>query len=400
MKKYDYVIVGAGLSGASAVKGIREEDPEGSILMVGKEDELPYNRPPLSKDLLLGDKSVDEIKVQDEEYYSDQGVELLLGTEITEIDPEQNLVTDERGKEYIYGKLLLATGGSPKKLDIPGGNLDQVIYYRSVDDYRSLKESMEEAESAVVIGGGFIGSEMAAGLNQNDIEVSMVFPEDFLLERVMSKELSSIIQRDYEERGVNVLSGDLPERIRKGAAGVEVKTENGELLGADVVIAGVGIYPEDELAKKAGLEVYDGIEVDERLRTSDSDIFAAGDNAYFPFSALGETTRIEHWDNAKSQGKLAGRNMAGADEPYDYTPYFYSDLFDFGFEAVGDLNSNLDSFIDWKEKGQKGVGYYLSPEGEVRGVLLLGVWGKKNAARELVSSEERFERADLEGKIG
>ena len=400
MKKYDYVIVGAGRAGAFAVKGIREEDSEGSILLIGKEDQIPYNRPPLSKDLLIGDKKVEEIRIEDEQYYSEQNVELELGTEITDIDPDKHMVTDDQGENYGYGKLLLATGGYPRKLDIPGGRLEEVNYYRYLDDYESLKGQINSADSAIIIGGGFIGSEIAAGLNLNDIEVSVVFPEEFLLERVLSKELAAIVQRDYEDRGLNVINGDKPTRIRKGSEGLEVKTEKGELLQGDIVVAGIGISPEDELAKSAGLKVYDGVEVDEHLKTSNPDIYAAGDNTYFPFSALGENTRIEHWDNAKSQGKLAGQNMAGAGNVYSYVPYFFSDLFNFGFEAVGDLNSKLDTFMDWKEKGEKGVGYYLSDDGKVRGVLLLGVWGAKGDARKLVKSDESFSREELEGKIG
>ncbi|MCF7890380.1 FAD-dependent oxidoreductase [Candidatus Bipolaricaulota bacterium] len=400
MQKFDYAIVGAGLAGASAVKGIRKEDQEGSILLVGREEQFPYNRPPLSKDLLLGDKTVEEIKIEDEGYYAEQGVELQLGTEITEIDPDSNLLTDDRGKNYEYGKLLVATGGSPRKLDIPGGRLDAVNYYRQLGDYKSLRERLDRATKAVVIGGGFIGSEITAGLIMNDIEVSVVFPEDFLLQRVLPEELAPIVQRDYRDHGAKVIPGDKPTRISKGPDGLDVKTEQGKLLHGDLVVAGIGISPEDELAKDAGLKVYDGVEVDECLKTSDPDIYAAGDNAYFPFSALGESLRVEHWDNAKSQGELAGENMAGAGKTYDYVPYFFSDLFDFGFEAVGDLNSRLDNFMDWKEKGKTGVGYYLSKDGKVRGVLLVGVWGAKGDARDLVKSEESFSREDLVGMIG
>lgn len=400
MKKYDYVIVGAGRAGSSAIKGVRKEDQEGSILLVGKEEQVPYNRPPLSKELLLGDKTVEEIKIEDEKYYTERGVELELGTEITEVDPDKNQVTDDQGKSYKYGKLLLATGGSPRTLDIPGGQLDEVNYYRYLDNYQLLRGQLNEASRAIVIGGGFIGSEITAGLNLNDIEVSMIFPEDFLLERVLPKELAAIIQGDYEDRGVSVVKGDKPTRIRKNSDGLEVKTEEGRLLQGDLLVAGIGISPEVELAKTAGLEVYDGVEVDATLQTSEPDIYAAGDNTYFPFSALGESTRVEHWDNAKSQGEVAGENMAGASKLYDYVPYFFSDLFNFGFEAVGDVRSELDNFIDWKKKGKKGVGYYLSKDGNVRGVLLLGVWGAKGDARDLIKSEENFSREDLVGMIG
>ena len=400
MKKYDYVIVGAGLAGVSAVKGIRGKDHEGSILLVGKESSVPYHRPPLSKDLLLGDKTVEEIKIEDEEYYSEQGVEIKLGTEVTGIDTDTGTISDDRGDSYGYGKLLLATGGHPRTMNVPGGDLDEVNYYRYLDDYNTLSKKLETASKAVVVGGGFIGSEIAAGLNQNDIEVSVVFPEDFLLERILPEELVTTVQKDYRDRGVNVYPDEKVARIGKESEGLELETEAGRVIHGDLLVAGIGISPSVDLAKRAGLKVDNGVKVDELLRTSEKDIFAAGDNAYFPFSALGENTRIEHWDNAKSQGKLAGANMAGAGKPYDYVPYFFSDLFDFGFEAVGDVNSKLDTFVDWKEEGKKGVGYYLSEEGKVRGVLLLGVWGAKGDARELIRGEKSFDREELAGRIG
>ena len=400
MKNFDYIIIGAGLAGVSAIKGIRKEDKDGSILLIGKENQIPYNRPPLTKDLLLGKKKIEEIRIENDEFYSEQKVEMNLGTEATKLDIDNNLVTDDRGEKYKYGKLLLSTGGSPRKLDIPGGNIDEVIYYRYLTDYKYLSARLNEAKKAVVIGGGFIGSEIAAGLELNDVQVSMVFPEDYLLERVLPREISALVKRDYENRGIDIISGDKPKRIIKDSDGLELKTNQGKLLQADLLVAGIGITPRVELAKKSGLEIYNGIEVNDHLETSEKNIYAAGDNTYFPFTALEKKTRIEHWDNAKSQGKLAGKNMAGAGETYDYIPYFFSDLFDFGFEAVGDVNTELTHFVDWMKKGEKGIGYYLSESGKVKGVLLFGVWGKKEEARSLIKDQTSYTKKDLRGKIG
>lgn len=400
MEEYDYVIAGSGLAGVSAVKGIREEDETGSILLIGEEKELPYNRPPLSKDLLLKDESVEDIRIEDEDFYRENEVDVKLGTTVVDIDGEEKEVEDGKGNRYGFGRLLLATGGYPKTLDIPGGDLAGVSYYRYLDDYREINQGMDDAEKAVVIGGGFIGSEMAAALTLNDLDVSMVFPEKYLLERVFPVELAGIVQEDYRSRGVEIFNENVPDEIRKGNGGYEVETSEGEVLTGDLVVVGIGISPAVELGEAAGLEIFDGIGVDRYLQTTNSSIYAAGDVAYFPFVAIDDCKRVEHWDQAIKQGKQAGRNMAGAEETYDYIPYFFSDLFDFGFEAVGEVDSRLDTFIDWKEEGETGAIYYLSEGGSVRGVLLLGLWGKKKAARQLIESDETFGRGELEGEIG
>lgn len=400
MEDYDYVIVGGGLAGASAVKGIREKDTEGSILLVGEEKYSPYNRPPLSKDLLLGDDTVEEIFVEEETFYSDHGVKVKLETTITDVDSDQKVVTDEKGGNYHYGKLLLATGGHPKKLDIPGGDLDGLYYYRYLEDYKTLNERLEKSSSATVIGGGFIGSELAAGLNLNNLDVSIIFPEKYLLQRIFPNELSEVVQEDYESRGVQFANEDLPEKINKHNGKYEVITKRGNTLRGDIVIVGIGVSPAVDLCEHGDFDVFEGIEVNEYLETSCHDVYAAGDNAYFPFAVLEDCVRIEHWDNAIHQGKLAGKNMAGANEPYNYIPYFYSDLFDLGFEALGDIDTHLNTVIDWKNEGQKGVVYYLSEDGVVRGVLLVGIWGKKDEARQLIRRKECFRKEDLIGAIG
>lgn len=399
MKEYNYIIVGSGLAGVSAIKGIRSEDESGSVLMVGKEADLPYNRPPLSKDLLLGNKTLAEIKIEEETFYHDQDIDLELGVKVKDIDAENKVIKCEDDTSYRYDKLLLATGGQPNELSIPGSDLAGVLYYRYLEDYQYLEKKLETAKNAVVIGGGFIGAEMAAGLRLNDLEVSMVFPEEFLLKRIFPEELAEIIQQDYRNRGIEILNRDTPKEITKVNGNYQVETSRGGALEGDLVVVGIGISPAVELARKANLDLFDGIGVNRYLQTTNSSIYAAGDVAYFPYSALGNCTRIEHWDHAIKQGKNAGRNMAGSREVYDYLPYFFSDLFDYGFEAVGQVDSSLDTYIDWKKEGKKGAIYYLSEEGSVRGVMLLGLWGKKKAARQLIKDERTFAKSELEGEI-
>jgi 3-phenylpropionate/trans-cinnamate dioxygenase ferredoxin reductase subunit len=396
---YTYVIVGGGLAGASAVQGIRERDENGSVLLIGGEKHLPYDRPPLSKKLWFGKKKVEEIFVHDQEFYDQNGVELALSTKAVALDANQKTVTDDKGKGYRYKRLLLATGGTPRSLPIPGGDLDGLYYYRYLDDYLRMRREAAAGKSALVIGGGFIGSEMAAALNVNELKVTMIFPESYLVQRVFPDYLGQAIQQHYLERGVKILTGDVPASLTRKGSTFITQTENGEQIESDLVVIGIGIVPAVELAEGAGLQTGNGTLVNEYLQTSHPDIYAAGDNALFPYQALEQQMRIEHWDNALNQGKWAGRNMAGAHEPFTYMPYFYSDLFEFGYEAVGDVNAELETFADWQKENDTGVIYYLK-DGKVRGAMMCNVWGKLDAARELIRKGERVTPEDLRGAIG
>jgi 3-phenylpropionate/trans-cinnamate dioxygenase ferredoxin reductase subunit len=395
-QSYRYVIVGGGLAGASAVDGVRERDANGTILLLADEKHLPYNRPPLSKKLWFGQKKVEEIFVHDEGYYADRGVELALGVRAEGLDPKAKTLAASNGTTYGYGRLLLATGGRPRRLGVPGGDLKGLCYYRSLDDFRALQPQAHEGASAVVIGGGFIGSEMAAALNVNKVDVTMVFPDDRLVAKVFPPDLGRALLKQYEERGVRVLTGDVPVSFERKGEGFTTHTRAGQTIQSDMVVVGIGIEPAVELA--AGLAVENGIVVTDGLQTSSFGVYAAGDNAAFPYAALGRRMRIEHWDNALNQGACAGRNMAGAAEPYDYMPYFFSDLFEFGYEAVGDIDPRLDTFTDWVKENDTGVIYYLA-DGKVRGAMMCNVWDKVDAARELIRAGKHVTAEDLRGAI-
>lgn len=395
---YPYVIVGSQLAGTSAADGIREVDADGPILLMGREEHLPYDRPPLSKSLWLGKKTVEEIYLHDRQHYRDAGIELALGNEAAALDPKAKTVTDARGDTYHYGKLLLATGGRPRRLSIPGADLPRVFYYRGLDDYHRVRELAGDGASAVVIGGGFIGSEMAAALHSNGVQVTMVFDAPYLCDRVFPEALGAAVQADYEQRGIAVHPGDVAGALQESADRLVVQTRNGLEIACDIAIVGIGIEPEAELAERAGLKAENGVVVDEELRTSEPDIYAAGDTAAFPYRVLDRRLRIEHWDHALNQGKQAGRNMAGAGEPYTYMPYFFSDLFDFGYEAVGEASSRLSVFADWQEENATGVLYYLS-DGRVRGVMMCNVWEKVDDARALIQEGKQMNEEDLRGAI-
>jgi 3-phenylpropionate/trans-cinnamate dioxygenase ferredoxin reductase subunit len=390
MKQYHYLIVGGGLTGDAAVRGIRELDAKGSIGMISMEPDPPYTRPTLSKGMWKGRK-IETIWRNTQ----DLGAELHLARRVTNLDPTKRYIRDEKGDEYTYDKLLLATGGSPIRL--PFGD-DNIIYYRDVQDYQRLRALTERGERFLVIGGGFIGSELAAALTMIGKKVVMVFPEESIGANIYPPDLSGFLNDYYREKGVEIVSDDLVASFEQTGDRSTVRTRGGRAFEVDGVIAGIGIRPNLELARQADLQVENGIIVDEHLLTSAPDIYAAGDVANFFHSALGKRVRVEHKDNALMMGKLAGRNMAGADESYTHVPMFYSDLFDLGYEAVGELSSKLETVADWEEPFKRGVVYYLG-EGRVRGVLLWNVWDSVPEARALLSALGPFKVADLQGRL-
>ncbi len=395
---YAYIIIGGGVAGASAVKGIRAVDTQGSILLIAGEEYLPYNRPPLTKQLWFGKKRVEDIFANPSEYYPEQRVDTLLVDTAVKLDAAKKSISDSRGHSFHYDKLLLATGGRPRQVDIPGGVLEGVCYYRYLDDYLAIRALAGAGKSAVVVGGGFIGSEIAAALTINELQVTLVFPEDYPGARVFPAGLGQAISRIYRQKGVRLLCNEMPVSFARQGETFLTRTRGGQELRSDILIVGIGITPAVELAEMAGLAVDNGIVVNEYLQSSHPDIFAAGDNANFPYQVLGERTRVEHWDNALNMGACAGRNMAGAGEPYAYMPYFFSDLFEFGYEAIGDVTTRLETFADWQQENDTGVIYYLR-DGQVRGAMMCNIFGKVDAARELIQKGAHVNLEELRGAI-
>jgi 3-phenylpropionate/trans-cinnamate dioxygenase ferredoxin reductase subunit len=374
MQTTRYLIVGAGMTGDMAAKGIREHDADGSITMIGADPHPPYKRPLLTKGLWRG---AAEEKVWREPA---EGVDLVTGRRVVSLDPEAHTATNDAGEEYRWEKLLLATGARPRQ--IPGA--EGVIWYRTLDDYHRLREAAREGAHIAVIGGGFIGSELAAGLVGVGSRVTMLFPEAGIGHRLFPAGLSAFVTEYYREKGVEILAG---ETVATASAD-RIETGSGRTLAADAVVAGLGVVPDTELAETAGLEVEDGIVVDEYGRVpGHEDVYAAGDVARFPVLALGISMRIEHEDHANTHGRVVGANMAGAGEVYSHLPFFYSDLFDFGYEAVGLVDSRLETVESWQEPNREGVVTYLDG-GRPRGVLLWNVWGKVDAARDVIRAGE------------
>lgn len=388
-----YLIVGGGMTADAACRGIRSADPDGSICLIGDELDPPYSRPPLSKGLWLGKDESSIWRGTEEE-----GVDMILGREVVSLDLDARTVTDDRGDTYGYERLLLATGGRPR--EIPGAP-DGVLHFRTLADYRRLREVAKEGARALVVGGGFIGSEIAAVLSANGCAVTMIFPEEAIGARIFPGDLALFLNDYYRGRGVDVVTGDLVSEIASEGSGFRVTSKSGAVFEVDVVVAGLGIVPRDELAAQAGLDTDNGILVDDRGRVAGrEDVFAAGDVARFPTPALGLERRVEHVDHAKSHGRVVGRNMAGADEPYDYLPFFYSDMFDLGYEAVGEVDVRLETAARWAEPHSKGVVSYLDAERRPRGFLFWDVWGKLDAARELIRAGEPLADDRLQELLG
>lgn len=389
MKYYKYLILGGGLAGDAATRSIRELDPDGSIGLISMEPDPPYMRPNLSKGLWKG-RPIEKIWRKTEDR-----AELFLGRKAIRLDTGEKTVQDDQGDDYSYDKLLIATGGSPIHLPIDDGNL---IYYRDFQDYQQLRKMADEKERFVVIGDGFIGSEMAAALTMVGKKVTMIFRDEAIGKPVYPDDLAHYLSTYYREKGVEVVPNASIEDIQKDGERFIVQVTGGRSFEADGVVAGIGIRPNVELAKEASLVVENGIIVNERLETSAPDVYAAGDVANFYHFALEERIRVEHEDNAVSMGMMAGQNMAGAKEVYKHIPMFYSDLFEIGYEAVGELNSKLETFSDWQEPYQKGVIYYLRA-GILRGVLLWNVWKQLEQARALMMEKRPFKPQDLAGKL-
>jgi len=369
-----HLIVGAGMTGDMAAKGIREQEPDGSITMIGSDPHPTYKRPLLTKGLWHG-AAEDALWREPAE-----GVELVTGRRIVSLDLAGHTATTDAGEDYSWEKLLFATGARPRQ--IPGA--EGVVWFRTLDDYHRVREAAVEGAHIVVIGGGFIGSELAASLTDNGCRVTMLFPEPGVGDRLFPGDLSKSVTDYYREKGIEVLTGETV----KAASGDRVETGSGRTIEADAVAAGLGVVPNTELAEEAGLEVDDGIVVDEYGRVpGHEDVYAAGDVARFPVPALGISLRIEHEDHANTHGRLVGGNMAGAGMPYTHLPFFYSDLFDLGYEAVGLVDSRLEAVEDWEEPYRKGVVTYVE-DGRPRGVLLWNVWGKLDQARDLIRAGE------------
>ena len=331
-----YVIVGASLAGAKAAGTLRQEGFDDPVVLIGEETERPYERPPLSKDYLLGHADRETIYVHPLAGYAEHDVDLKLGTRVTGIDPAAHEVRLADGSRAGYAKLLLTTGSSPRRLTVPGADADGVLYLRRVSDSDQIKAAFAAASRVAVIGAGWIGLETAAAARTAGVEVTILEAAELPLLRVLGREAAQVFADLHRDHGVDLRFGvQVAEITGSGGRADGVRLADGTRIPADAVIVGVGITPNTQLAEAAGLKVANGIVTDARLQSSDPDVYAAGDvaNAYHPL--LGQHIRVEHWYNALHQPQTAAQAMLGRDVAYDRVPYFYTDQYDLGMEYAG-----------------------------------------------------------------
>jgi 3-phenylpropionate/trans-cinnamate dioxygenase ferredoxin reductase subunit len=381
-----YVIAGAGLAGAKAAETLREEGFAGPLLLVGEETERPYERPPLSKDYLLGKAERETIYVHPRSWYAENSVDLRLGRRVTGIDPAAHDVTLDDGSRAGYAKLLLATGSSPRRLPLAGADADGVLYLRRVGDSDQIRLAFQTASRVVVIGAGWIGLETAAAARAAGAEVTILEAAELPLLRVLGREVAQVFADLHRDHGVDLRFGvRVAEITESGGRAGGVRLADGSRIAADVIIVGVGITPNSQLAEAAGLEIGNGIVVDARLRSSDPDIFAAGDvaNAYHP--VFGKHIRVEHWANALHQPQAAARAMLGQDVVYDQVPYFYTDQYDLGMEYAGYVEpSGYDQVVFRGDVGRREFIAFWLARGRVLAGMNVNIWDVSDTIQAIV----------------
>jgi 3-phenylpropionate/trans-cinnamate dioxygenase ferredoxin reductase component len=388
-----FVIVGASLAGAKAAETLREEGFDGRVVLIGSESERPYERPPLSKEYLRGEAD-GKPYVHDESFYGARDIDLRLGTTVTGLDAAAGRVTLDGGETLAFDRLLLTTGSEPRRLPIPGGDLDGVRYLRTTGDSDALRAAIERGGRLVVVGAGWIGSEVAASARQKGMDVTVLDPLAVPLERVLGPEVGGIYRDIHADHGVQMLMGTGVEAF-EGAGRVErVRTSDGQTLDADLVVVGIGVTPRTGLAEAAGLDVDNGVLVDARLRSSADTIFAAGDIANQQHPFYDTRVRVEHWANALNQGPAAARSMLGSGDVYDTLPYFFSDQYDVGMEYSGYAPEWDRVVFRGDTAGREFIAFWLQG-GRVVAGMNVNVWDVNDAVQAIIRSRNPVDEARL-----
>jgi 3-phenylpropionate/trans-cinnamate dioxygenase ferredoxin reductase subunit len=389
------VIVGGGLAGAKAAETLRTEGFDGELTIVAAERERPYERPPLSKEVLRGDKDRETARVHEEGYYDQAGIALRLGEAATALDTAAGTVTLDGGETLPWDRLLIATGAEPRRLPVPGGDLPGVVALRTLEDSDRLREVARSGGRLVVIGAGWIGCEAAASARELGADVTVVEMADVPLERVLGARVGGIYADLHRQHGVELLTGARLEAIEGDGRAERIRLAGGRTVDCSAVLVGVGVTPRTALAEAAGLAVDNGILVDATLETGAPGVFAAGDvaNAVHPFYD-GRRVRVEHWANALNQGPVAARNMLGAGEPYERLPYFFSDQYDAGMEYSGLASAEDEVVIRGDESARELVAFWIA-EGRVLAGMNMNVWDVNDNVQELIRSRAVVDTAKL-----
>lgn len=397
MAQPTFVIVGASLAGAKAAKSLRGHGFDGRILLIGDESDPPYERPPLSKGYLQGKQNRDTIFVQQPQWYADQDIDLLLDTTVTEIDRDRRAVTVSSGDRIDYDKLLLATGASPRRLAVPGGDLDGVLYLRRVGDCERIQHTFQASSRTVFVGGGWIGLEVAAAARDAGVEATVLAADELPLLRVLGPQIAPVFADLHREHGVDLRTGvQVTEIVGESGRVAGVRLADGARIDADAVVVGIGANPNTQLAAESGLHVENGVVVDASLRASDPDIYAAGDvaNAFHPM--LGKHIRVEHWANALHQPETAAQSMLGERAFYDRVPYFFTDQYDLGMEYTGYAQPGQydDVVVRGDLARREFIAFWLA-DGCVLAGMNVNVWDLTDAIQRLVRSGGQIDRNRL-----
>jgi 3-phenylpropionate/trans-cinnamate dioxygenase ferredoxin reductase subunit len=387
MSSQRFVIVGASLAGAKAAQALREGGFDGEILLIGAEPEPPYERPPLSKDYLRGESEREKAQVHAEEFYEQQQIELMTGRTVTRVDVQGSAITLDDRRSITYDKLLLATGAEPRKLTVPGSELDGILYLRTLADADVLRERLGNGGRVAVVGAGWIGSEVAASARQKGLDVTLIDPLALPNERIFGEEVGAFYRDVHADHGVQLALGEGVEAFEGEGHVRAVRTSSGQVVECDFALVGIGVVPRTQLAADAGLQVDNGVMVDENLQTSAPTVFAAGDvaNAWHPL--YGRRIRVEHWANALNQGPAAARSMLGNPAAYDRIPYFFSDQYDVGMEYSG-FASEWDQVVFRGERdGGEFVAFWLK-DGRVVAGMNVNVWDVNEHVQALIRSRQ------------
>lgn len=391
MQKYDTVILGGGVAAGYAARELARHKGKGAtVALLSADQAVPYERPPLSKAYLAGKKKTRDILINEPDFYKDNGIEVFLETTIEKVDLDQKKLVSEKGQRFAYDKLLIATGSRLRKLEVPGADDKAVFYLRWLENAQAIRQRAKDAKRAVVVGGGFIGLETASVLTQEGLDVTMAFPEDYVMERLFTPEMADFFHRYYAERGVTILPKQTVVGFARDKDALVVKLKSGDPLHTDMAVVGIGVEPALELFVDIDLKIDDGIVVNEYLETSVADVYAVGDVVRYKDLIFDTYRRVEHWDNAKAQGIHAARVMTGKREPFEHLPYFFSDEFDLSWEFWGDA-SDADQIIHrgdvadgefstWWVKGKRLVAAFVLNRPEAEGKVAQHLIRSREAA--------------------
>jgi NADPH-dependent 2,4-dienoyl-CoA reductase/sulfur reductase-like enzyme len=397
MNESRFVIVGGGMVAGYAAKQLVELGlKSGELAILSADTSIPYERPPLSKGFLAGKDTEDGIRINPDDFYRKHGIEVKLGCEISGVDSKRKRLTLKSGGEFGFNKLIVATGARPRTLDIPGAKLRGLHYLRSLDDSKSIRRSAEKAKSAVVIGGGFIGMEVAAVLGQKTIEVTVILSDDRIWKRLFSPQMSSFFEAYYVAHGVRFIKSATVTELRGNGAVSSAVLADGQAIACEMVVAGIGVLPVMEMLTNSGIEVRDGVMVNEYLETSRADIYAAGDVANYQDVLFGKRRRVEHWDNAVSQGRYCARALMGERTPFKHVPYFFSDIFDLSYEYWGD-SSGAEQIIHRGDFSHKSFSvWWLREKRVVAAFTMNRPDEERDAAPKWIEAKQTVSAAKLE----